>query len=108
MDAADLGVSRLPGSSAGDRARSTVHAVITQRGARVTINLRSPTISALGGPAGEFEVPGTLEGDTLSFVIAGDTNYGDFSSVDFSDQLSPTQSLGIAASAQGTVTRAEI
>ena len=83
-------------------------AVITQRSARVTINLHSPTISALGGPAGEFAATGTLDGDTLSFGIVGDTNYGDFSSVDFSDQLSPTQSLGIAAFAQGTVMGAEI
>jgi len=83
-------------------------AVITQRSARVTIKLLSPTISALGGPMGEFEVDGTLDGDTLSFNIAGDTDNGDYTSVDFSDQLGPTESLGIAAVAQGTVTGPEM
>ena len=83
-------------------------AVITQRSARVTITMLGPTISGTGGPVGEFEVLGTLDGDTLSFNIAGDTGYGDWTFPDFSDQLSPTESMGIAASAQGTLIGSEI
>jgi hypothetical protein len=83
-------------------------AAITQRSARVTITLLGPTISGIGGPMGEFEALGTLDGDVLSFAISGDTGYGDYTSVDFSDQLGPTESMGIAASAQGTLTGSEI
>jgi hypothetical protein len=88
-------------------------ASINQQSARIDMTLFGPTIETWSGkvgvPKGVFdEIPGTIIGDMLSFTIVGDTDYGDFSSVDFLDHLSPTQSLGITASARGTVTGSEI
>ena len=88
-------------------------ATIYQQSGRIDMTLFGPSIETWSGkvgvPKGQFdEIPGTIIGDTLSFTIVGDTGYDDFSSVDFLDHLSPTQSLGIAASAQGTVTGPEV
>jgi hypothetical protein len=79
---------------------------ITQQGTHFYVTLTSPTIYDFNAPS--YDGDGTIFGQALSFLIPGDTNYGDWSSPDIFDRLSPTQWLGISGFVQGTVTGSEI
>jgi hypothetical protein len=82
---------------------------ITQQGTRLSITRTSPTFfeSCMVGnkPATE---QGRIFGQTLSFVIVGDTYGSDYSFPCLFDRLSPTEWLGISGFVQGTVAGAVI
>jgi hypothetical protein len=77
---------------------------ITQRGTLLSITRRSATFfeSCAGGRRPPTD-HGSVLGQTLSFVIAGDTYGDDYSFPCLFDRLSPTQWLGISGQVQGTV-----
>jgi len=77
---------------------------ITQQGTRVSITRTSPTFYE-GCSAGNKAVTedGRIFGQTLSFVIVGDTDWGNYAYPCLFDRLSPTEWLGISAGVEGTV-----
>jgi hypothetical protein len=78
---------------------------ITQQGTRLSITRTSPTFyesCTIGhSPATE---DGRIFGQTLSFVITGDTYGSDYSYPCLFDRLSPTEWLGISGFVSGAVT----
>ena len=81
---------------------------ITQQSARIVLRVTGLVFDDRREKGGEFQIDGALIGDLLSFTIPGDTGYDNYTSVIFVDQLSPTESLGIAALAKGTVAGSEV
>lgn len=79
-------------------------ATISQEGTHFRITLASPTLYDI--TRSSFE--GRVFGQTISFIVVGDTCYGDWSDPDLFDALSPTEWLGITGSVQGTAAGSEI
>jgi hypothetical protein len=86
------------------------NAAITQQGTTFYISLSSPTSSDLCSitPGHPTEASGRMLGPALSFLIAGDTAYGNFISPCMIDALSPPELLGIDGTVSGTVMGSEI
>jgi hypothetical protein len=77
---------------------------IVQQGTQVSITRASPTFYE-GCSVGNRAVTenGRVFGQTLSFVIVGDTYGSDYSFPCLFDRLSPTEWLGISGAVEGTV-----
>jgi hypothetical protein len=71
----------------------------TQQGTRLRVDVSGPTLTVYN--AGEDY--GTVFGSQLQFILIGDTEYGDWSSADLVDQLSPTENLQFDGTIRGTV-----
>ncbi len=82
---------------------------ITQQGTRVSITRTSPTFyESCSSGNRAVTSNGRIFGQTLSFVIVGDSDEGDYSLPCLFDRLSPTEWLGVSGVVQGTVTGSSI
>jgi hypothetical protein len=76
----------------------------TQEGVDFRLTISAPTLEV----ANPGENGGTIVGTTIRFGFIGDTGYGDWSSTDLHDHLSPTETLDFAGSVLGVVSGSEI
>lgn len=82
---------------------------IIQQDTYLSITRTSPTFfesCALGNRP--ITAPGKILGQTLSFVIGGDSGGSDYSDPCLFDRLSPTEWLGISGFVEGTVAGASV
>jgi hypothetical protein len=86
----------------------TYNTTVNQQSARVTIRVTDASVEYMCNVEREARLDATLSGDLLDFVIAGDTDYGDFVSACFVDRSIPGDSIGISAWGRGTVTASEV
>ena len=78
---------------------------IIQQDTYLSITRTSPTFFESCAPGNRpITTPGRIFGQTLSFVIGGDTNGSPYSFPCLFDRLSPTEWLGITGFVEGTVT----
>jgi hypothetical protein len=78
---------------------------IIQQDTNLYITRTSPTFFESCAPGNRpVTAPGRIVGQTLSFVIGGDTNGSPYSFPCLFDRLSPTEWLGITGFVEGTVT----
>jgi len=98
--------STLP-EAARDRQYS---ATIAQESAELRITFFAASLQDRQSPgtSGFFESTGSVRGNDVSFVIAGDTSYNTFSSTNFVDYVNGTDYVGISAFATGVVINYEI
>jgi hypothetical protein len=75
-----------------------------QEGIGLKVKTSSPTLQVYNPD----ENKGTILGSHLRFTFFGDTDYGDWSSTDLIDHLSPTETLGFDGTVNGTVRGSEI
>jgi len=88
-----------------DIARGRTYQIqFVQQGTGLKLAITSPTLKVFN--AGEDS--GTVFGSQVQFTFIGDTDYGDWSSTDLIDQLSPTQSLGFDGTVRGTAGGSEL
>jgi Carboxypeptidase regulatory-like domain len=88
-----------------DLARGRTYQIqFVQQGTGLKLAITSPTLKVFN--AGENY--GTVFGSQVQFTFIGDTDYGDWSSTDLIDQLSPTQSLGFDGTVRGAVVGSEL
>jgi hypothetical protein len=88
-----------------DIARSrTYQIVFHQQGTGFKLDISSPTLKVLN----PGEDSGTVLGSQVQFVFFGDTDYGDWSSSDLIDQLTPTETLQFDGIVRGTVAGSEL
>jgi hypothetical protein len=95
------------GCSAGypDIARGRSYQVtFTQQGTGLKLNVSGPTLKVYN----QGEDYGTVFGSQLQFVLIGDTDYGDWSSADIIDQLSPTENLQFDGTIRGTIAGSQV
>lgn len=77
---------------------------LIQQGTALRVGISGPTVQHVT-PSQHF---GSVFGSRVLLSIVGDTDYGDWTTPDFYDLLSPTETLGFSGRAEGTVTSAEI
>jgi len=75
-----------------------------QQGTGLKVKTSSPTLKVLNPD----ENHGTIFGTHLHFFFAGDTDYGDWSSTDLVDRLSPSETLGFDGTVTGAANGPEI
>lgn len=100
-------VSPAPGCRPGlpDIARGRTYQVqLIQSGTRLQVKFSSPTLRQYNPD----EHSGTVLGSYVRLFIVGDTDYGEWSTPDLYDQLSPTETFGFDGTVQGTVNGTEI
>ena len=100
-------VSPAPGCRPGlpDIARGRTYQVqLIQSGTRLQVKFSSPTLRQHNPD----EHSGTVLGSYVRLFIVGDTDYGEWSTPDLYDQLSPTETFGFDGTVQGTVNGTEI
>ena len=100
-------VSPSPGCPAGlpDIARGRTYQVkLIQQGSRLQVKTSSPTLEVFN----PNEDDGSIFGSRVRLNFVGDTNYGEWSTPDLYDHLSPTERFGFDGVADGTVTGSEI
>jgi hypothetical protein len=82
----------------------TYQVQLIQQGTRLQVRTSSPTLQVFN-PDGDY---GTIFGSHVRLHFVGDTDYGDWSTPDLYDHLSPTEKFGFDGSVDGTVTGSEI
>jgi hypothetical protein len=100
-------VSPAPGCRPGlpDIARGRTYQVeLIQNATRLKVKFSSPTLRQYNPD----QHSGTVVGSRVRLSIVGDTNYGEWSTPDLYDQLSPTETFGFDGFVQGTVNGREI
>jgi hypothetical protein len=100
-------VSPAPGCRPGlpDIARGRTYQVdLIQNATRLQVKFSSPTLRQYNPD----EHSGTVLGSSVRLLIVGDTDYGEWSSPDLYDQLSPTETFGFDGTVRGTVNGPEI
>lgn len=100
-------VSPSPSCPAGlpDIARGRTYQVqLMQHATRLQVKISSPTLQLLNPD----EHSGTVLGSRVRLQFVGDTDYGEWSTPDLYDHLSPTETFGFDGSVDGTVTGSEI
>ena len=83
----------------------TYQVQLTQQGTKLQMKISSPT---LGPVLNAQSHTGSILGASVRLSIAGDTSYGEWSTPDFYDHLSPTERFGFSGIATGSVRNAEI
>jgi hypothetical protein len=82
---------------------------IIQQDTYLSITRTSPTFFESCAPGNRpITAPGRIVGQTLSFVIGGDSGGSDYSDPCLFDRLSPTEWLGISGFVEGTVAGASV
>jgi hypothetical protein len=100
-------VSPAPSCPAGlpDIARGRTYEVkLIQQGTHLQVKTSSPTLEVFN----PNENNGSIFGSRVRLNFVGDTDYGEWSSPDLYDHLSPTETFGFDGLADGTVTGSEI
>lgn len=88
-----------------DIARGRTYQVeLIQTATRLKVKFSSPTLRQYNPD----EHSGTVLGSRVRLLIVGDTDYGEWSTPDLYDQLSPTETFGFDGTVQGTVNGREI
>jgi hypothetical protein len=77
-----------------------------QDGIRLKVRTTSPTLQVYNPDANGNG--GSILGSHVRFTFVGDTDYGDWSSTDLIDHLSPTETFGFDGTVNGTVSGSEI
>lgn len=76
---------------------------IVQTGSVLNVTLFGPAINDFDTRTGRFDTAGSLHGDDLDIGIAGDTDWGDWSSVRFNESLSSTAIVGLSIASIGKI-----
>jgi len=100
-------VAPSPGCRAGlpDIARGRTYQVqLTQQGIRLQMTISSPTLKMFN-PDENF---GSIVGSRVRLSFIGDTDYGDWSTPDIYEHLSPTETFGFDGIFDGTAAGSEI
>jgi hypothetical protein len=84
--------------------RRDYRAELTQVGTRLQMTITGPTVKVLN----PSQNGGSVFGTHVRLGISGDTNYGEWSSPDLYDQLSPTETFGFSGLLEGTFLGGEI
>ena len=76
----------------------------TQQGTGLKLDVSGPTLKVYN----QGEDYGTVLGSQLQFILTGDTDYGDWSTADLVDQLSPTENLQLDGTIRGTIAGSQV
>jgi hypothetical protein len=100
-------VAPSPSCRAGlpDIARGRTYQLqLIQNGTRLQVRISSPTLQVFN-PGQNY---GTIFGSFVELQFIGDTDYGEWSTPDIYDHLSPTEKFGFDGRVEGTLTGAAI
>jgi hypothetical protein len=76
---------------------------VTQQGTGLQMKISSPTLQVFND-----QFHGSVVGTRVRLIFPGDTYYGEWSTPDLYDHLSPTEKFGFNGTVEGNVTGAEI